>query len=145
MKITSMCHCGVTVKNLEKALEFYHGVLGLEIVSPPCPWVLDKEESKALGAPECIHRICSLKTPDGQIVELMDYKDVESPHAESAPVYQVGQHHFSFFVEDFNGAVKELQDYGCEIIYHPLPYEDEMWVLAKDPDGIIFELMGMAQ
>ena len=144
MKLLKLGHTGITVKNLEKSIEFYNGVLGLKVVNEPCPMNWDEEESKGLGIPEGAHRICLLTTLDGQFVELMEFggPNTESPKPTPMPLKQLGQHHISLYVENIHGCVEELKDTGVEFLYHPLPYEGEFWVLLKDPDGIIIELMG---
>jgi len=144
MKVTGMDHTGVTVKNLEKAIEFYSGVLGFKVVEEPCDMVTDKEESKALGLPECVHRICLLEVPgeSDHYVEFMEYGDAPSPNDEPLSLNQIGQGHISLKVENMQKSVDELTKMGLEFLYKPLPAGDRQWVLVKDPDGIILELIG---
>lgn len=143
MKVKKLGHAGITVKNLEKALDFYCSTFGFEVADQPGDWVTDPNESLGLGAPaNAYHRICSMKTANGEEIELVEFTAVDSPNAEGMPVYQIGQHHLSFEVEDIFGTVEELKAKGIEFLYKPVLFADYYWVLLKDPDGICVEITG---
>lgn len=146
MRVVGMGHTGITVKNLENSIEFYQGVLGFKVIHQPCDMVTDKEESRALGLPECVHRICLLEVTNGYNIELMEFGNATSPNPEPLPMNQIGTHHISLTVDNMSEWVKKLTDLKLEFLYKPLPAEmadgsTAWWALFKDPDGIIIELM----
>ena len=47
----AMHHVGITVKDLEASIRFYHDVLGLEFSNEPSPWFDGEELGKAVGVP----------------------------------------------------------------------------------------------
>ena len=44
-------HVGITVKDLDASIRFYHDVLGLEFSNEPSPWFEGDELGKAVGVP----------------------------------------------------------------------------------------------
>jgi len=112
----------------------------------PCDMVEDQEESKGLGVPGSIHRICQLEVVEGQYIELMEFAGVPSPNDEPLPLNQIGSQHISFVVDNLVSWVEKLNSHGIQFLYKPVPYynPDESvswWALFKDPDGIIVELL----
>lgn len=147
MEVKSIGHVGVCVKNLEKAIDFYVGVMGLTVVEEPSEMVTDPEEGKAFGFDDCEHRICTLEVPSGQKIELVEFKIPKSPEEQQSHA-GIGKHHISFIVDDIHAWVKKLEDAGAKSVYKPIPYETDeaesgtaYWVWMTDPDGIAFELM----
>lgn len=145
MKISGIAHTGVCVQNLEKSIEFYHGVLGFTVVEPPGDMVTDPEEGKGLGFEDCTHRICLLEVAPGQYMELMEFGIPHSPIKIPLPMNALGKMHLSLNVDDIQEWIDKFGQLGLEVVYKPLPYETDKgmayWVLVKDPDGIVIELM----
>ena len=44
-------HVGITVKDLDASIRFYHDVLGLEFSNEPSPWFDGPELGPAVGVP----------------------------------------------------------------------------------------------
>ena len=44
-------HVGITVKDLDASIRFYHDVLGLEFSNEPSPWFDAPELGPAVGVP----------------------------------------------------------------------------------------------
>lgn len=142
MHVLGIGHVGITVRNLEKSVEFYTRVFHFKVIDAPCDMIKDQEESAGCGVPGCFHRYCLLQAPGGQQVEFMEYDKVPSPVDHALPLNQIGQHHISLLVDNVASSVEELEKLGIEMVYHPLAAGNEHWVLFRDPDGIIVEMMG---
>jgi catechol 2,3-dioxygenase-like lactoylglutathione lyase family enzyme len=145
MKIQGLAHTGICVKNLEKSIQFYNGVLGFKVIEPPCEMVIDQEESKGLGVPGCLHRICLLEVKEGQCIELMEFDNAHSKSDYVLQMNQVGNHHISLLVDDMDGWITKLSGLNLTFLHEKLPVYNEdgttsWWVLFKDPEGIIIEL-----
>lgn len=138
--IKKVCHTGITVKNLEKSIEFYCNALGLRVANPPSAFITDEETAKALGAPDAIHRICTLET-GGDLIELLEYSYPNSPVDVPMPQYTIGAQHVGFLVEDIHQTVGKLTAMGIQFNHKPLLEDGIWWVIFKDPDGIAVELI----
>jgi catechol 2,3-dioxygenase-like lactoylglutathione lyase family enzyme len=144
MKVESFGHVGLTVKNLEKALEFYVGVLGFEIHYPP-ELVTDENEGWCMLEKKGVtHRRCGIKIGGGCYIELMEYNE-PSVIEPAAPLNTVGAVHISIKVDDIKAWYDKLSADGIHFTSEPLPYETEKgvayWTMFKDPDGIQIEIM----
>jgi catechol 2,3-dioxygenase-like lactoylglutathione lyase family enzyme len=141
-------HVGITVKDLDASIRFYHDVLGLEFANEPSPWFDGEELSRGVGVPGAALRQVSLLVGDTTL-ELLEYK---SPPSETdAPLgsNSLGASHVAFLVDDIESAKSELEAKGIEF-YSPVNVVDEgvlagwRWVYFEDPDGYPLELVEVA-
>jgi lactoylglutathione lyase len=110
-------HITVPVKDLDKSLAFYHGLLGLEIVRRSPAW--DGRELAFLGVP-------------GQ-------PQIELISGESAAYsgFSIG-----FVVESLQSATEKMEKAGYPRIRGPLtPNPTVAFSFFKDPDGIEIQLL----
>jgi catechol 2,3-dioxygenase-like lactoylglutathione lyase family enzyme len=146
--ITGVHHKGITVSNLERSIDFYHDVLGLEFVTEPSLVFSGDELSRGLGVPGATLRLVMLKAGDAS-VELLEYCTPPSPVETPLPQNALGAQHVAFLVDDINAAMKELEAKGVEF-YSPVNVVDDgllagwRWVYFSDPDGITLELVEVA-
>lgn len=147
MKILGIGHVGVVVESMEKAIAFYNGVLGLEVHEEPGEWVTDYRETRAMGLPDCLHRIAELKAPDGSKIELVEFGEPRTLEGSEAADYN-GKHHISFLVDDINAWVEKLAEHDLKPFLAPLAYETDeaesgtaYWMQVLDPFGVIIEMM----
>ena len=83
--ITGARHGGITVSDLDRSLEFYCGMLGLELL-----WRRLYEEpeiARIVGVPEASGiEVAMLRVPGSEVdVELLQYHGCESPSGSSPP------------------------------------------------------------
>lgn len=146
--ITGVHHRGITVSNLERSLEFYHDVLGLELATEPSDLFSGEDLSQGVGVPGASLRLAMLKAGDAS-VELLEYVTPESPIDKPMPQNALGAQHVAFLVDDIAKTVEELQSKGVEF-FSPVNVVDEgllagwRWVYFSDPDGITLELVEVA-
>ena len=57
-------HVGITVKDLDASIGFYHDVLGLQFSNEPSPWFEGEELGPAVGVPGAALRQVSLLLGD---------------------------------------------------------------------------------
>ncbi|NCO46222.1 MAG: VOC family protein, partial [Vibrio sp.] len=145
-----MNHVGIMVGDMDKAVEFYTQALGLKIVMNNTQ-VIEERES-AIGR-MCIavfgegfkgFNIAHLVTTDGIGVELFEMKEREERH--EVDFSRLGIFHFCLQTDDFEGAIKRIEQYGGKarmdiMRYHP---EDDnklaKMIYLEDPFGNLFEL-----
>jgi catechol 2,3-dioxygenase-like lactoylglutathione lyase family enzyme len=141
-------HVGITVKDLEASIRFYHDVLGLQFVNEPSPWFDSEELGPAVGVPGAALRQVSLAL-GASTLELLEYRS--PPSVTTAPLASNnrGASHVAFLVDDIASTKAELEAKGIEF-YSDVNVVDEgvlagwRWVYFDDPDGYPLELVEIA-
>ena len=111
IKITTINHQSMPVRDRERALGFWRDLLGLEVIPA--------QE----GGPGS--RMVWMRAADGTMVHLMPRDDQDRPNI-----------HTAFEVEDFDEALQAMRDAGFEIIKGPLEREDgQRAFYVYDPEG----------
>ena len=125
----------ITCSNFAESLDFYHNKLGLEIV-------LELEIPDALArdvglAPTGFRQV-RLKAGN-TLIKLMD---IESPPPTPSDEFSAGVRWLTFFVADIQTTVENLKQNGVAFLSEPISAPDAGGVVcAKDPDGILLELV----
>lgn len=143
MKITGADHTSFTVTNLERSLEFYVNLLGLELI-----WereITNQYFRDIVGFPDCVVKAAHLRIPGTtHKLELFEYK---APRGAPADVRtnNPGSAHVSLYVEDLQAAYEELKSKGVRFRSPPVEIDAGAnkggWSLYMlDPDGITVEL-----
>ncbi len=143
MKITGADHTSFTVTNLERSLEFYLGLLGLQL-----SWrreITDRYFRDIVGFPDCVVKAAHLRIPGtSHKLELFEYV---SPRGVPADIRtnNTGSAHISLYVENLQAAYEELKSKG--VIFRSPPIEIDAGankgstsLYLLDPDGITVEL-----
>lgn len=141
-------HVGITVPDLDRALDFYNGVLGLELADPPSPVFDGPDLGPAVGVPGASLRQVNLRL-GGSIVELIEYTAPEPPYERPVPVHAHGAAHLAFHVEDAAAKKAELEAAGVEFLSDVNQVDEGVlagwrWVYFRDPFGIVLELVEVA-
>ena len=141
-------HVGITVKDLDASIRFYHDVLGLQFSNEPSPWFDAPELGPAVGVPGAGLRQVSLVLGDTTL-ELLEYKSPPSETTEPLKSNSLGASHVAFLVEDIDAKKAELEAKGIPF-YSDVNVVDEgvlagwRWVYFEDPDGYPLELVEVA-
>jgi catechol 2,3-dioxygenase-like lactoylglutathione lyase family enzyme len=129
-------HVGLTVSNLDHAIEFYRETLGFDIVSRF--EVGGEAFATAVDVDGASGTFAHLDA-DGVRIELVEY-DPEGTASTSA-LNQPGACHVGFAVEDVDAFVAELPD-SVETVSEPRTTESgTRIVFLRDPDGNRIELL----
>ena len=141
-------HVGITVKDLDASVRFYHDVLGLPFSNEPSPWFDGPELGPAVGVPGAGLRQVSLLVGDTTL-ELLEYKSPPSGTTQPLPSNDIGASHVAFLVEDIRATMAELGRKGIAF-FSDVNVVDEgvlagwRWVYFADPDGYPLELVEVA-
>lgn len=145
----SFSHIGITVPDLQKAVNFYANTMGWYVIMEPS--VIKKERETAIGQ-MCIDvfgddweefEIAHLSTSDGVGVELFSFPEMEDKKPAFNP-FQTGLFHFC--IQD--PAIEELTEKivaagGKQRMpireYYPGEKPFKM-VYVEDPFGVVFEI-----
>ena len=122
---TRMDHVGISVKDMEKAIEFYRDVIGMEMT-------LDREFDAPLaqitGLEGARARIVHMRFGES-VVELFDYKQ---PHGrERRPDHKqadFGLIHIGFMVEDFQQTYQDLKAKSVQFLGEPVEIRPGVFV-----------------
>ena len=142
--ITGPRHGGITVSDLDRSLEFYRDLVGLEL-----RWRRLYEEpeiTRVVGVPEASAlEIAMLRIPGSEVdVELIEYKGCER-HSGSVRPCDYGTGHFCVFVEGIEDLYEELLARGVRFRSDgPVemtggPNKGGKSLYSLDPDGYVFE------
>ena len=129
-KITGIAHIAITVRDMEKSLDFYTRVLGFKkafsITDPKTgePWI----EYLYMG--------------NGQFTELFYGGKKNNPWSGELS----GFNHICLQVDDINSVVEHVKKEGVEITDEVKQGLDNNWqAWIKDPDGIRIEFMQIGE
>ena len=132
MKLSHIEHIGIAVKSLEEAIPFYEQVLGLV-----CYAVEEVNDQKVKTA---FFRVGQTK------VELLESTDPEGPVSRFIEKKGEGIHHIAFAVEDVDGALKEAESRGIQLIDKVSRKGAEELSIGflhpKSTHGVLMELCG---
>src|SRR5213082_962889 len=92
-------HVGITVKDLDASIGFYHDVLGLEFSNEPSPWFDGEELGRAVGVPGAALRQVSLLVGNTTL-ELLEYRSPPSETTTPLKSNDCGASHIAFLVDD---------------------------------------------
>ena len=144
-------HSSLTVRAMDRALEFYEELLGLEKTwdtqDDPLSSDLAEFLTRLTGYPDCRMRIVQLAAGDGQVVELLEYQSPVGRDLQPAPS-DVGTGHFAFRVDSdlrqLHSRIKE-RGYRC-YSEEPLeipdgPLKGGLAAFVADGDSVTVELL----
>lgn len=122
--ITGIGHVAFHIRNLERSLDFYCGILGfreafrLDREGTPSPWIV------------------YLQIRPGHFLELFPGGEGENQ------LHAIGYNHFCLLVDDLAATLKEFEARGLSISGSPVQGLDKNWQYwIADPDGNWIELM----
>src|SRR5689334_15781692 len=113
LKMRAQSHVGITVRDLDASVRFYHEVLGLEICTEPGPWFDEPGLSQGVGVPGAALRQVCLKLGD-TMLELLEYLTPPSDTERPLLSHCRGATHVAFQVDDIAAAKAELETRGIE-------------------------------
>ena len=142
---TGVFHTGITVSDLDRALEFYCDLLGLELV-----FRRRYEERyifRLAGVPEATAiDVALVREPhSGHNVELLQYVGADRRDGRGRAC-DTGTGHLGFLVGDIAGVVERLRAAGVDMVAsEPVPVEagpnaGALGIYTRDPDGFFIEL-----
>ena len=146
-KLTKMHHAGFTVRSIDRSLEFYRDLLGLELVfrwNPQAPYIRE-----LVGYPTVSLHGAILRVPgaDG-FLELLEYQEIPVKTVDMANG-NVGNGHIAFNVDDLDALYEKLTRAGVKSVSPPVtptigPNKGGRAVYMIDPDGFRVELIQSA-
>ena len=113
MGIQAVSHIAVGVRDMEVALGFYRDVLGLRVTADKV-----EEFSQGPGQPPAQRRACYLRWVDGPHASfiVLDQQITNAILGEPAQLFQMGVHHFAFWVDDIEAMLDKVRAAGITVV-----------------------------
>ena len=143
-KITRAHHTGLTVRSLDRSIEFYRDTLGFEIVfqwNPRAPYI-----AELVGYPAVDLHSAILRIPNSDVyLELLEYRNIPQVFNDMSNG-NIGNAHIAFFVDQLEPLYERLASVGVKSVSHPVtptigPNQGGRAVYMMDPDGFRVELI----
>jgi len=147
-------HIGLTVPELDAAIDFYARAFGAEVVYRMGP--LDSAEMPAaedgrdwtaahIDVPGARLHMALVKAPPNLAIELFEYEAPADRRAAPPRNCDAGGHHLNLRVADLDAAVRHLETHGCTPLAGPITAEEGPLAAMKsrylrDPFGNYIEL-----
>jgi lactoylglutathione lyase len=146
MKVEWMNHTGFVVSDMERSLDFYRDLLGLQ---EERNHILEGEFiSQLVGYPNAKLHIVYLGAGDVRhSVELIQYLNPPGERIEPSDRNSVGATHLGIIVDDLDSFYEELSSQGFRFVNPPAVRPNATYPLARkgcylqDPDGNWLELL----
>jgi len=136
LKLThSTIDIAIVCSNFKESLHFYQHCLGLEIVME-----LEIPAEVARGAKLAPEGFRQVRLQAGNtLIKLMD---LALPPASVSDQFKPGVRWLTFFVEDIEQTVSDLEQKGVTFLSPPVSAPDAAGVVcAQDPDGVLIEFV----
>ena len=143
--VTAIRHVGIVVRDLNRSLEFYSSVLGLEIYRrfvEEGPFI-----DELTGLQNAKVEWVKLIIPKGGLIELLQYHSHPDPAAEvppnNCPSNALGCSHVALTVTNLDEIYSKIRSFGCSTKSAPIitPNKAAKILYGHDPDGTILELI----
>lgn len=138
--IRGIHHPALSVPDLQRALDFYCGQLGFEVVMnagwPRGVPLLDE----AVGLRDSSCKVAMVRKGNS-CIEIFEYATpAPRPQQGDRPVSDHGITHFCLDVVDLDGEYARLSRAGMRFHSKPVDSGDSKWVYGRDPFGNVIEL-----
>jgi catechol 2,3-dioxygenase-like lactoylglutathione lyase family enzyme len=113
MTIQAVSHIAVGVRDMDVALSFYRDLLGLRVTADQV-----EEFSQGEGQPPAKRRAVYLRWIDGPHASfiVLDQQITNDIKGEPAQLFQMGVHHFAFWVDDLDAMMAEVREAGIAVV-----------------------------
>jgi len=118
-------YVGIRVKDVEKSIDFYTGVLGMRIKGRSN---MEQTKGETVG----------LESEEGGFVLELNHYERDSPYYTEYVVGE-GLDHLAFSVEDLTKALERARASGYRVISE-MKTDGSRWAYVEDPNGIWIEL-----
>lgn len=120
-----MDHAALSVRNMERAIAFYHDVIGMEKTFDR---TFDEAMARLIGIPGTRVRIVHMRLGES-VVELFDYQYPRGREPETSRTQaDYGMIHIGFMVKDFQATYRELLEKGVRFLGEPVEIRPNVWV-----------------
>jgi catechol 2,3-dioxygenase-like lactoylglutathione lyase family enzyme len=143
-----MDHIGITVPDLDEAVDFFVNVIGCEPFYELGPFQSDGDWMRThlnVHPTTVMRRLKFLRCGNGSNFEIFEY-EAPDQRTEQPKNSDIGGFHLAFYVDDMDAAVRYLAGKGVTILGEPTlrtsgPSAGQSWVYFLAPWGLQMELV----
>lgn len=150
MGIQAVSHIAIGVRDMDRALGFYRDVLGLRVTADKI-----EEFPQGPGQPPARRRAVYLRWLDGPHASfvVLDQQLTHEIRGAPAELFQMGCHHFAFWVDDLDAMMRRVRAAGVTVVmggdggpgagtemYGEPPGGRVKSVFLRDPEGNYVQL-----
>lgn len=134
-------HIGITIKDLDQAIDFYKSLMGLKIIRRM------EESGKFIDYLSGLKKVrvttVKMATDDGSLIELLYYHSHPRLTGKKKEICAIGLSHLAFTVGDLNKLYKKLINKGIKFNCAPRISKDgkAKVTFCRDPEGNLIELV----
>lgn len=146
MVVRNVSHVAVGVRDVDRCLPFWTDVVGLHVS-------LDSVEEFTMGGQPFQRRAVYLRQREGrdEPFVVLDQQLAGERHGQPTPVFEIGVHHFGFWVDDLDAIVQRAKAAGVTIINEPSekgsdtalygepPGHSVRGMFVRDPEGNVVQ------
>ena len=134
MTIHAVSHIAVGVRDMEAALGFYRDVLGLRVTADKI-----EEFPQGPGLPPAQRRAVYLRWVDGPHASfiVLDQQITNEIKGEPAQLFQMGCHHFAFWVDDIDEILARVKDAGLPVVMGGDGPGTDTIMYGEPPGGLV--------
>jgi catechol 2,3-dioxygenase-like lactoylglutathione lyase family enzyme len=142
-------HAGIVVSDLHRAIDYYTGVLGLELMTEPTPPASGPRLEHLMNLPGARLHAGALLRAGNSAVELLEFEAPEWTGPVPMPSNAIGAQHVAFWCDDLAAEKAAIEARGgvflTEIhLVDSGPLEGLSTAFLLDPDGIRIEFIEVA-
>ena len=134
MTIQAVSHIAIGVRDMELALTFYRDVLGLRVTADKI-----EEFPQAPGLPPAQRRAVYLRWVDGPHASfiVLDQQITNEITGEPTKLFQMGCHHFAFWVDDIDEILTRVRDAGFTVVMGGEGPGSDTIMYGEPPGGLV--------
>jgi catechol-2,3-dioxygenase len=139
--ITEIRHTGIVVQDLNKVLNFFTKLLGFKIKK-----IMNEKDNyidNLLGLKNAIVTTVKIEASDGNLIELLKFKNFKSNKNWNGKIYSTGLTHISMTVKNLEKTYKFLKKKKIRFNSPPQvsPNKYAKVTFCRGPEGLLIELV----
>lgn len=139
-------HAGIVVTDIHRSIDFYTGVLGLELVSDLTPPAAGPRIERLMNLPGARLHAGALLRAGASHVELHEFAAPEWTGPSPVPAHAIGAQHVAFECDDLEAEQSAIEARGGTFLTQPHlvesgPFAGLKTAFLLDPDGVRIEFV----
>lgn len=132
MPVKNVSHVAIGVRDMDRCLPFWTDVVGLHVS-------LDAIEEFTVGGEPYRRRGVYLREREGrdEPFVVLDQQLSAPPQGSAKPLFDIGVHHFGFWVDDIDAIAARARAAGVEIITEPSERGADTATYGEPPGGFV--------
>lgn len=142
-------HAGIVVSDIHRAIDFYTGVLGLELMAELTPPNQGPHIERILNLPGARLHAGAMLRAGASCIELHEFEAPEWTGERPVPSHAIGAQHVAFWCADLGAEKAAIEARGGVFmtdvtVVDSGPFAGLRTAFIQDPDGIRIEFLEVA-